>query len=140
MLNEPEDNFANLTLVEGDNLSKLTSGESNGFWGEDLGRPHENSTQIIIDSPTLNVKREKDEELREKDEEIARLMNSLHLRDQEEHGEQVPGEENQVDDDEDNQGEVINDAQETSDIDHVKVSLEQLFDKGYPTRGYTNLQ
>ena len=32
----------------------------------------------------------------------------------EEHGEQVHGEENQVDDNEDNQGEVIDDAHETS--------------------------
>ncbi|PKK66120.1 hypothetical protein RhiirC2_785197 [Rhizophagus irregularis] len=59
------------------------AGELNGFWG-DLGRPFEDYTHIIIDSPHLVLKQE--------------LTGVL----AQEHDEQVPDEDNQVDDGEDN--------------------------------------
>lgn len=70
MPNEPENAFTDLILAEGDNLTKLTAGELNRFWGEDLGRPLEDHIHIIIDSPYLSLKQEKDEELRDKDRQI----------------------------------------------------------------------
>ncbi|RIA90129.1 hypothetical protein C1645_823750 [Glomus cerebriforme] len=110
MPNESEDAFANLVLAEGDNLSKLTAGELNKFWGGNLSRSLKNRTHIIIDSPYLVLKQKNEEEM-------AGLMAHLDLQDQKEHGEQVPGE---VDDDEDNQGEVINNAQEISELEIIK--------------------
>ncbi|GBB90252.1 hypothetical protein RclHR1_17130004 [Rhizophagus clarus] len=65
--NELEDAFKNLILAEGDNLTELTAGELNRFWGEDLGRPLKDHTHIIIDSPALVYKQEIDR-LREESE------------------------------------------------------------------------
>ncbi|PKK42658.1 hypothetical protein RhiirC2_804444 [Rhizophagus irregularis] len=59
--------------------------------GGDLGRPLEDYTHIIIDSPHLVLK-----------QELTRVLARKELLDQEEHDEQVPDEDNQIDDGEDN--------------------------------------
>lgn len=58
MPNEPKAKFTNLILAEGNNLTKLTAGESNRFLGEELGQPLKDHTHIIIDSPALVLKQE----------------------------------------------------------------------------------
>ncbi|CAG8716203.1 22836_t:CDS:2, partial [Rhizophagus irregularis] len=60
------------------------AGELNGFWGGDLGRPLEDYTHIIIDSPHSVLK-----------QELTGVLTQ-------EHDEQVPEEDNQVDDGKDN--------------------------------------
>ncbi|PKC17426.1 hypothetical protein RhiirA5_405892 [Rhizophagus irregularis] len=71
--NELEDAFMNLVLVEGDNLTKFTKGELNNFWKGDLGQTLEGHTHIIIESPYLVLKQEKDDEIDGLRDEIERL-------------------------------------------------------------------
>ncbi|GBC45038.2 hypothetical protein RIR_jg8266.t1 [Rhizophagus irregularis DAOM 181602=DAOM 197198] len=69
------------------------AGEFNGFWG-DFGRPLEDYTHIIIDSPHLGLEVSRNAFFVY---DISYIITFL-----EKHDEQVPDEDNQVDDGKDN--------------------------------------